>query len=77
MALIDVIQRAFTLDELIRKKQTGTSTDLAKMFGISRRQVYNYLQAFNAVGKVNTYDHRRSSFVYLEDINPNENPNDQ
>ena len=66
MALSKVVRRVLILDQLILKEETGNAGDLAKVLGISRRQVYHYLRAFNHIGKVHTFDHRRGTYVYQE-----------
>ncbi|ELR73000.1 hypothetical protein C900_00502 [Fulvivirga imtechensis AK7] len=54
----------FYLDELIKSESTGTVTELAEKLNISKRHVYNYLNIFNEIGRINRYDESKRSFVY-------------
>ena len=50
MALHKIIKHYIQLDQLITSQESGNADDIAKVLGISKRQVYNYLQALNEIG---------------------------
>jgi len=50
MSLIAQLQNLDRLDNLIRRKATGSSAQLAARFGCSRRTIYNYLKTLEALG---------------------------
>ncbi len=69
MALENILRRAFTLDQLIRQKNTGTVDEIAIKLQVSRRQVFNYLKVIRKIGKSCRFDPELQSYVYLEDQN--------
>ncbi len=64
MKFIEQIQRLKYLDELIKKKATGTPEELAGRLGISRSQLYNLTGYFNDMGMEIGYSRRLKSFYY-------------
>ena len=67
MALKNILQRGFTIDKLIREKKTGSARVLAETTGVTRRHIFNYLQALEEIGKKCHYDPDEDSYVYFED----------
>lgn len=61
---INQINRLQQLDQLIRQKRTGNADELATTLGISRRQVYNWLDELKSLGLEIGYDRYRQSFIY-------------
>jgi len=63
---INLLER---LDDLIRKKATGTPDDLAKRLNVSTRTVYNYLHDMRSMGAPVAYDYRLQTYYYETDNN--------
>lgn len=57
-------ERLEYLDHLIRRKATGTPTELARKFGISERTVYDYIEVLRSLGAPITYDRVRNTYRY-------------
>ena len=55
------------IDHLIRIKGTGSASELADKLGISRRNVYYYLDLMKGYGAPIKFCHSRQSFYYDED----------
>lgn len=66
MSLKQVIEKAFYMDELIESESTGKASELAAKLKMSERHVYNYLRVLNEIGKVNTYDESKRSYIYKD-----------
>jgi len=54
------------IDYLIRIKGTGSASNLAEKLGISRRNVYYYLELMKSNGAPIKFCHARQSFYYDE-----------
>lgn len=67
MKFIEQIERIQYLDELIRKKSTGTPDELAGRLGISRSQLYNIIGYLNDIGIGINYSRGRRTFYYNTD----------
>ncbi len=63
----DYTERILKLDELLRKKKTGSAVNLSKLLGTSRRQVYHYFEKFSQIGRDVKFDEEAGSFVYMDD----------
>ncbi len=64
MKLIAQLQHLDRLDDLIRRKATGSSDQLAARFGCSRRTIYNYLKTLQELGAKVSYCDQRRSYYY-------------
>lgn len=64
MKFVEQIERLQYLDELIRKKTTGSPEKLAKKIGLSRSQLYNLIGYLNDIGMDVRFSRRRNSFCY-------------
>jgi predicted DNA-binding transcriptional regulator YafY len=53
------------LDFLIRKKATGTPSELSKKMGVSERAIYKYLKFLKSLGAEVKYSKQRQSYYYL------------
>ena len=60
-------ERILKLDELLRKKKTGSATQLSKLLGTSRRQVYNYFERLGQLGRDIRFNEKEGSFEYMKD----------
>jgi len=56
------------LDELIRRKATGTSADLARRLGISTATLYRQLAELRELGAPIAYNRFRQVYYYEEDF---------
>lgn len=64
MKFVEQIERLQYLDELIRKKSTGSPQQLAKRIGLSRSQLYNLIGYLNDMGMEVRFSRVRNSFYY-------------
>lgn len=68
MNLQDHFKQLSYLCSLIRRKATGTPSQLAEKLNISRGTVYKLLQELELFGAEIEYDRGRSSFVFITEI---------
>ena len=67
MALYNYLNRIRRLDDLIRRKSTGSPKELANKLDISERWLYVLLDELkNELGCPIQYDRRRRSYIYGE-----------
>lgn len=66
MAYQEIMNRVQRIDELIKKKATGTPEELADRLSISKRQVYRYLEMIKSQGREIHYEPLRRSYTYKE-----------
>ncbi len=64
MNYIKHIERLEKIDKLIRKRRTGTPEELARNIGVSRRQLYNYLDELRSYGVEINYFRVCQSYRY-------------
>jgi predicted DNA-binding transcriptional regulator YafY len=62
--LIKQIEHLEKIDKLIRERRTGTPDEFAQKVGISRRQLYNYLDELRSYGVDVCYSRVCQSFGY-------------
>jgi predicted DNA-binding transcriptional regulator YafY len=55
------------MDQLIRQKRTGNSFEFAEKIGISRRQLYNWLNELKSFGLDIAYDRERETYYYTKE----------
>jgi predicted DNA-binding transcriptional regulator YafY len=55
------------LNQLIRKKSTGSPTELAKKMNVSERTTFEYLEILKSLGADIKYSRTRRSYYYTED----------
>ncbi len=67
MNFIRQIERMQILNKLIKEQRTGTPKELAERLGISRRQLYTYLDYLRDFGLDVFFSRRQNSFVYSDD----------
>lgn len=60
------IKRLRTIDRLIKSERSGNAQELADKIGISRKQVYNYINELKEIGVNIEYCRNKRSFVYNE-----------
>lgn len=58
------IERLEKIDKLIRANKTGNPEEFAQNIGISRRQLYHYLDELRSFGVEIQYSRSRRSFLY-------------
>lgn len=63
----DIFDRIKRIDNLIQMKGTGTAGELAERLGISRAQVYEYLNLMKDFGAPIKYCKYRQSYYYDEE----------
>ena len=54
------------LDDLIRKKSTGSPRELAEKLNISQRTVFNWISVLTDLGALIKYDPERQTYFYEE-----------
>ncbi|MEN0004198.1 MAG: HTH domain-containing protein [Bacteroidota bacterium] len=64
MHFLDQLQQLKRLDLLIRRKATGTATELANRMGISRATVYRNLQTLKSLGASIQFCTYRKTYYY-------------
>ena len=64
MKLIQHIERLEKIEKLIQHSQTGTPDECAGKIGISRRQLYNYLEEMRSYGVEIRYSRKHQSFRF-------------
>ena len=55
------------MDQLIRLKATGTPLNLSKKLGLSKRQVFRYIDEMKGMGFKIDYCKKRGTYYYKED----------
>ena len=65
MKLQETIERYRKIDMLIRREKTGSPAEFASKLGISRSQLYNYLEELRDRGADIIYDRAKGSYLYL------------
>lgn len=64
MSILKYIKRLRRIDQLIRLKATGDSTEFAHKIGISRSVLMNNLKEIKELGAPICYDKYRKSYYY-------------
>jgi biotin operon repressor len=64
MKLIEQLQLLDRLDQLIRRKATGTPAQLASRLEVSERTVYNLIDTLRQLGAEVSYNKCRGSYQY-------------
>lgn len=59
-----VVNRILTMDVLISQQLTGKPERFAKKVGLSKRNLYNYLNAFRESGRPINYDKEWQTYYY-------------
>lgn len=67
MTLLEQLNILKRLDNLIRRKATGNTNQLAVQLEISRASVYRYLDTLRALNAPIAYCRNRSSFYYQKE----------
>ena len=63
MEFIKQIERLQLLNKLVREKRTGSPEELAERLGLSRRQLYSYLEFLIDYGMDIVYSRKTNSFL--------------
>lgn len=58
------LNRLQYIDQLIRQKRTGNAEEFAEKLGVSRRQIYYWLEDLKDLGLDISYDRFAQSFIY-------------
>lgn len=67
MSLLKYIERLKRMDDLIRRKATGSSEEFSRKLRISKSQLFEDLREIRELGGNITYCHVRKSYVYEND----------
>lgn len=62
-----LIERWIEFDRLVSKGKTGTPREFAKKLGVSKSQMYNYLNELAMMGVKVRYNKLQSTFEYVGD----------
>jgi biotin operon repressor len=68
MKFMEQMQLLDRLDKLIRRKATGNAQQLAERLNVSRRTVYNLLDALRGLGAPIDYCRHRESYYYTCEV---------
>jgi len=68
MSFFDQLNRLQRIHQLISQEATGTPDELARRFGLQKRQVYNILDELREKGAIIEFDHTRRTYYYVEDF---------
>jgi len=64
MEFIRQIERFQLLNKLVKEERTGSPNDMAKKMGISKRQLYVYLEYLKDLGVEISFSRKLNSFIY-------------
>lgn len=64
MQALKFISRTRRLDNLIRRKSTGSPSQLAQRLGVSEATIYRYIQELKDMGAPIKYCRERQSYRY-------------
>lgn len=65
MAIIKYLERLKRMDDLIRRKATGSSEEFARKMGLSRSSLMDYIKSLKELNAPIGYDHFLNSYYYL------------
>lgn len=68
MKLLDKIQQIERLDELIRRKSTGSPQELANKLNISKRAVFRLMELMKNLDAQIYFCRERNSYCYKKDV---------
>jgi len=68
MKIFEFIERFDLIYKLLKEKRTGSANEFAKKVGISRSQLFNYLDHFKSYDIVIKYDFYLNSYIMEKDI---------
>jgi len=68
--ILDVVDRLSRINDLIQKRETGNSIELARKIRLSRSQIFNYLDYFKDMGVEINYNKAAKSYEYTGDFIP-------
>lgn len=66
MEFVRQIERLQLLNKLVREQRTGSPEELAERLGLSRRQLYSYLEFLKDFGANIVYSRKANSFIFSE-----------
>lgn len=70
MKILDVVDRLSRIDDLIRNKKTGSSSELAKTIRLARSQIFNYWDYLKGLGVEINYNKTAQSYEYTGEFIP-------
>jgi transcriptional antiterminator len=62
------IERLQLLNKLIKEQRTGSPEELAERLGVSRRQLYAYLEYMKDFGLEICFARKLNSFIYCDEL---------
>jgi transcriptional antiterminator len=67
MSLLKYIERLKRMDDLIRRKATGSAYEFAEKLGVSQSQLFQDLKEMKELGAPVNYCHISRSYLYTRD----------
>lgn len=67
MSLLKYVERLKRMDDLIRRKATGSSQEFASKLGVSQSQLFQDLKEMRELGAPVSFCNSRRSYVYETD----------
>lgn len=68
MTTLKRIEKILQIHEVIKKEQTGSSSELSVRLNISQRTVQNYIDELRMFGATILYDRNRNTYYYTNDF---------
>ena|SRR6056297_336452 len=68
MKIFEIVERYSLINKLIKEERTGTAKEFAQKIGISRSQLFNYLDYLKSYEIEIHFDFHKNSFVFEENI---------
>ena len=68
MKLLEILERYQQIDRLIKRQSTGTPKEFADKLGISKSQLFNYLEDLRDRGAAISYNKTLGSYIYLKPV---------
>lgn len=62
--IVSQLEQLARLDALIKRKSTGTPSELAARLGVSKRTVHNLIDTLKLLGAEVAYDSLKESYIY-------------
>ena len=67
MSIQKYLERILRIDDLIRRRATGSPKELAAKLGVSERLVYDYLNIIRRYDAIIKYSYEFNSYFYVND----------
>ncbi len=67
MKAVEQLERLKRMNKLIKAENTGTPNEFAQRLGISRRQLYSYIELIKDMGVLTAYSKANRTFYYCDE----------